>query len=192
MSKQDAAAAANDAARQSIAGTSDKTTFSGEEFTIYPPGAIELAEFIGEHPSMDVLFAGESGRAKAAAGGRSLIAFARLACREAVEGREDFDLLVKRATFREQIVFVRKVITMWTGDEGLGPFVRTEVTPILLAVGGKQRAEKVNGIAGLAEALLDKLINEALDDIAKMLPGISIKDSGSGSSTPSEDSSSQA
>src|SRR5690606_6666695 len=113
-------------ARAAITQPSDKTTLSGQEFTIYPPGAVEMADFIGEFPSMNIIFGDESALAKLAAGGKAFIEFARIACREGAE-IDGFDKIARRASFREMTTLVRKVVAMWTGKDGLGPFVREEL-----------------------------------------------------------------
>jgi hypothetical protein len=142
-------------------------TFSGHEFRVRAPGAIELAELIGEHPDVGILFDG--GGSRLAAGGRSVVALAKL-CVE--DQPEDFEAGVRRASFKEVAAFVRTVLGLFVGDDGLGPFVREDLAPALLVIAGQKRAAQVAALAEVAEIAIDAMIDQVLDQAAKSLPGI--------------------
>jgi len=153
MSKDEAARAASASARAAIAPC-DKATFAGEEFTIYPPGTIELCEFIGEHPAFAPFFDGAATlQSKVAAGAKSVLQLARMCCRDGAD-REDFDKLVRRASFSETMAFIRKVVALTAGEDGIGPFVERELAPAMLVITGREKAELV---AGFAKAIADMI-----------------------------------
>jgi len=196
MSKNDASKDANEDARMALA-PSDKGTLSGVEFTIHPPGGIEFAEFIGEHPSIRQMLEADDALQQTAAGTKALQEFIRLAVREQaeIEGL-DFTKIMRRASFRELFAFARKVLGLWAGEEGLGPFVREELTPALLIIGAKKRADQVAKVTAAAEMLLERAIDEGFEHFVKNMGNIKIgfslpsgaeskKDSGDSSSPES-------
>ena len=177
MPNEAAVQAANEEARAAIAEQADTTTLSGIMFSIFPPGAVEMADYIGEFPAMAVIFGDESGLKKVAAGGKAFVEFARIACREGAE-IEEFDKIARRASFREMTALIRKVVAMWAGKEGLGPFVREELGPMLTAVGGAKRASQIESVVDAIEKAIDKGLDSAFAQAARSIPQIQIKPSG--------------
>ena len=187
MSKDEAAQAANVSARAAIAAC-DKTTFAGEEFTIFPPGTIELCEFLGEHPAFAPFFDDAATmQSKVSAGAKSILQLARMCARDAAD-REDFDKLVRRASFSETMAFIRKVVTMTAGDDGLGPFVERELGPALLVIAGKEKAEMVAGFAKATADMVSAKLEEAFTKKAVEFRSKAQPDSGPASSPESSNS----